>query len=274
VLGVVVDETPPATLTADRIYPKDARLLAEVQAALARGHRVWIYANYTGVHDQLDRAAALLERAGIRTRILAPTVDRQAREAWIAQALADDIRVCLSHPQIVETGLDLLGFPTLIWLSTGYNLMRLRQASRRAWRIGQTAPCRVLFLAYEDTLQQDALVLMGRKLEAAFALEGQLSLEGLQSLAADTSDNDLARALAYGLDGVTADAHTLWAAAAPPAFAQPPSPALPAVFPADPVAAAPVAKPPRIPVVVIPPSPQTVRRVLANQLGWDWDAAP
>ncbi|MCY0877790.1 MAG: hypothetical protein OWU84_02430 [Firmicutes bacterium] len=42
----------------------------------------------------------------------------------------------ISHPALVEAGLDLLAFPSLFWCSTGYNLFRLRQAPRRAWRIG------------------------------------------------------------------------------------------------------------------------------------------
>jgi superfamily II DNA or RNA helicase len=212
----LVDTTPPDSLTADRVYPKEARALQEIKASLAQGHRVWVYANYTDTHDQLQRLADVLTRAGISNRIMRASVDRQQREAWVAQADADGIAVCLSHSQLMETGVDLINRPTLLWLSTGYNLMRLRQASRRAWRIGQTRPCRVIFLAYQNTLQEKALVLMGRKLEAAFALEGQLSLEGLQSLAADDNANELARALVDGLEGATTDVHKIWAAAPRP----------------------------------------------------------
>lgn len=156
--------------------------------------------------------------------------------------------------------------------------MRLRQASRRAWRIGQTQPCRVIFLAYQNTLQEKALVLMGRKLEAAFALEGQLSLEGLQSLAADDNGNELARALVDGLDGVTTDVHKIWAAAPPPDLALlaktpvdlpttlPVPVAEPTPDPEPVVAAMPTASP-----VVVLAERVRIRHIAPNQLGWDWD---
>ena len=34
-----------------------------------------------------------------------------------------------------------------------------QQASRRSWRIGQTQPVQVVFMAYRNTLQADALKL-------------------------------------------------------------------------------------------------------------------
>ena len=257
---------PPPTLTADRLYPKEARLLDEIRAAQGG---VWIYASFTHTHDQLGRLSTLLRREGLAHRILTPDVPRSKREAWIQQAAADGVRIILSHPQLVETGLDLLAWPTLIWYSTGYNLFRLRQASRRAWRIGQTAPCRVVFLGYEDTLQADALRLMGAKLATAMGLEGQLSLTGLQTLAEDQDlGNGLARALAYGLADQP-DISTVWQTAAVPALSAPAdSAALPPVIvpprsPARP--AAPVVTPPRL--VVVPPT----RRRMAPQLAWAFD---
>ncbi len=277
----LVDTIPPDSLTADRAYPKEARALQEIKASLAQGRRVWAFANYTDSHDQLQRLADLLTREGISNRILRANVDRQKREAWVDQATQDGVQVCLSHPQLVETGLDFLAFPTILWLSTGYNLMRLRQASRRAWRIGQTQPCRVIFLAYQNTLQEKALVLMGRKMEAAFALEGQLSLEGLQSLAADDNGNELARALVDGLEGVTTDVHKIWAAAPPPDLAQLIPTPVEVPLPATAAMAEPKPERDAEPVLAptATPSPLVVlaeririRHIAPTQLGWDWDA--
>ena len=87
--------------------------------------------------------------------------------------------MALSHPKLVETGLDLFdkggvyNFPTLIFYQTGYNLFTMRQASRRAWRIGQRKDCKVIYLYYGGTLQARAMSLMGKKMEAAQALEGK-----------------------------------------------------------------------------------------------------
>src|SRR5579864_2857292 len=95
------------------------------------------------------------------------------------------------HPRLVETGLDLFdkggghNFSTLVFYETGYNLFTLRQAARRSWRIGQTKACKVHYLYYVSSLQERAMTLMGRKLEAAEALEGKFSAEGLAAMAGD-----------------------------------------------------------------------------------------
>jgi len=55
--------------------------------------------------------------------------------------LKGGVEVVICHPKLVETGLDLLAFPTLYFYETGYSLHTLRQASRRSWRIGQRHAC-------------------------------------------------------------------------------------------------------------------------------------
>ena len=49
--------------------------------------------------------------------------------------------------------------PTIVRFETDYSVYTMRQASRRSWRIGQTQPVQVVFMAYRNTLQADALKL-------------------------------------------------------------------------------------------------------------------
>jgi hypothetical protein len=108
--------------------------------------------------------------------------------------------VVLSHPKLVETGLDLFdkggayNFPTLIFYQTGYNLFTMRQASRRAWRIGQRKDCKVIYLYYGGTPQARAMARMGKKMEAAQALKGKVSAEGLASMAGEEGSAEVALA--------------------------------------------------------------------------------
>src|SRR5204862_341729 len=101
-------------------------------------------------------------------------------------------------------GLDLFdkggahNFPTICFFETGYDVFTLRQAARRAWRIGQKQLCKVVYLHYEDTMQAAAIRLMQKKMRASAALEGNFSGSGF---AADGDDVDsvvmaLARTLA------------------------------------------------------------------------------
>jgi hypothetical protein len=95
----------------------------------------------------------------------------------------------------VETGLDLLDFPTIIFYESGYSLHTLRQASRRSWRIGQRRAVRVKFLCSEGTMQTSCLRLMGKKLLVALTMEGKFAGEGLQSI---DEDDDMLSAMCAG----------------------------------------------------------------------------
>ena len=120
------------------------------------------------------------------------------------------MQVCICHPKLVQTGLDLLEFPTILFYETGYSTYVLRQASRRSWRIGQKQPVRVGFLTYSKTAQESCLRLMGKKLLVSLAMEGKLQAEGLQSM---DEDDDLLTAMARELvtrQGVGEAAAEVW----------------------------------------------------------------
>ncbi len=213
--GVFVPVATPPELPAEVIRPKEQALLELVRSEWTIGRKVWVYVQYTDQHDVQGRLETLLRRAGFRVAVLRASVPLARREEWIARhALRLDVVV--SHPRLVETGLDLFdkngrhNFPTLCFYETGYNLFTLRQAARRAWRIGQRQTCRIVYLHYTGTMQERALALMGRKLTAAQALEGSFSSEGLVALAGEDANVEiaLARSLVERLD--EGDAGRLW----------------------------------------------------------------
>ena len=116
----------------------------------------------------------------------------------------------------METGLDLFdkndrhNFPTICFYENGYNLFTLRQASRRSWRIGQKEDCRIVYFYYEETMQDRAMALMGKKLTAAQSLEGKFASEGLVALAGEDANVEiaLARSLVERMD--EGDARRMW----------------------------------------------------------------
>ena len=104
--------------------------------------------------------------------------------------------------QSSETGLDLLDFTTIIYYQIGYNLFTLRQSSRRSWRLSQDKDVKVYFMYYRNTVQELALSLMATKLQAAMAIEGKFSEDGLNAM----SNNEdiltqLAASVADGIKG-------------------------------------------------------------------------
>jgi hypothetical protein len=207
----VVHVCDPAELDRNKLYPKEQTLLDDVNAELAQGRRVQVFATFTGRHDVTARLKWVFEQAGLRTAVLKSTVATDVREAWYEARLKEGVQVVICHPKLVETGLDLLEFPTIYFYETGYSLFTLRQASRRSWRIGQKHAVRVKFLMYSGTVQENQIRLMGRKLLVSLLMEGKMSGEGLDGF---DEDDDMVTSMVRelldkGKVGESADA--VWA---------------------------------------------------------------
>ena len=175
-------------------------VLELVRKKVAAGERVIIYTAWVRLDTQpllTDR----LKEMGIKACILKQNVKAIKREEWVHKKLNEGMQVLITNPKLVETGLDLNDFTTLIFFNLSFNLYVLRQASLRSWRINQTAPKIEVYLFYfADTMQQRALKLMASKLAAATMIEGQLSEEGLAALSQNTDmTTQLARELASGI---------------------------------------------------------------------------
>ena len=205
--GEFVTVAIPPHLSDEVIRRKERSLIDLVQSERARGRKVWVYVQYTDRHDVQGRLERLFTDEGLRVGVLRSSVPLAQREEWIAQH-APQLDVVVSHPRLVETGLDLFdkhgshNFPTICFYETGYNLFTLRQASRRSWRIGQKESCRIVYFFYEGTMQERAMSLMGKKLTAAQALEGRFSSEGLVALGGEDANVEiaLARSLVERMD--------------------------------------------------------------------------
>ncbi|PYV99409.1 MAG: hypothetical protein DMG89_07905 [Acidobacteria bacterium] len=199
-------------LPEERLYSKERKLVDEIKKELAEGRRCQVFAVYTRKHDVTSRLQRILSNEGIRTAVLKASVDTSKREAWYARQIKEGVQVVISHPKLVETGLDLLDFKTILFYESGYSLHTLRQASRRSWRIGQRRPVRVKFLCYEGTMQTACLRLMGKKLLVALTMEGKFAGEGLQNI---DEDDDMLSAMARELverNGIGESADSVWKA--------------------------------------------------------------
>ena len=185
--GDVIVQVPP--LSEERLYPKEKALIDMVAAERMEGRRVLVYATHTGTRDITERMDDILTRHGFRVAVMkADAVAPERREAWVADRVKQGIDVMICHPRLVQTGLDLIDFPTLIWYETDYSVYVMRQASRRSWRIGQTRPVKVVFMSYRNSLQADALKLVARKLQSSLAVEGELPEDGLAAYGDDGDD--------------------------------------------------------------------------------------
>ena len=190
-LGTVLDVNLPVAVGGLRGDPETARCRLPHAAHNLLG-KVLAVELVHGLDDGLHELAGgrVVSVLGDGDDAVAP----ERREAWVAEQVQRGIDVLICHPRLVQTGLDLIDFPTLCWFETDYSVYTMRQASRRSWRIGQNRPVRVVFMAYRNSLQADALKLVAKKLQSSLAVEGELPEDGLAAYGDDGDDLMLALA--------------------------------------------------------------------------------
>lgn len=182
------------------LQPKDEVLLDLIDRKIQAGERVIVFTAWVRLDTQ-ERLHKLLTEKGVKTAILDQKVPPVQREEWVDKRVREGVKVLITNSALVETGLDLNAFTTLVFYNIAFNLYVFRQASRRSWRINQTAPkVEIYMLYYADTMQHKALRLMASKLSAATVIEGQISDEGLAAMS-DCQDltTQLAKELMRGL---------------------------------------------------------------------------
>ena len=77
-----------------------------------------MFAVYTRKRDVTRRLQELLRNEGIRAEVLTAETPPEQREAWYERQLRNGMQVCICHPKLVQTGLDLLAFPTIFFVQT------------------------------------------------------------------------------------------------------------------------------------------------------------
>lgn len=151
--------------------PKEQWLVDFCRSERRQGRKVLIYVRQTGTRDIQDRILKILQEGGVRAEVLTSSVNPRKREEWIAKRVFG-LDALVVNPRLVETGLDLVAFSSVVFAEIEYSLYTLWQAVRRVWRLGQTKPVKAMFSVYSEAMEARALALMGRKMKAAQLLYG------------------------------------------------------------------------------------------------------
>ncbi|MFG0678800.1 SNF2-related protein [Delftia sp. WSY_7] len=162
--------------------PKEQKLIELCLEEKAQGRKVLVYSIYTGTRDTTARLRMHLEARGFKVAVLRASVDASKREDWVADQVDRGVDVVITNPELVKTGLDLLEFPTIVFMQSGFNVYTMMQAARRSWRIGQKLDVRVIFLGYAGTSQMDCLRLMAKKITVSQSTSGDMPECGLDVL--------------------------------------------------------------------------------------------
>jgi SNF2 family DNA or RNA helicase len=184
----------PALYGDTDLMPKERDLIRECREERRQGRRVLVYTTYTGTRDTAARLKVNLEKVGFKVAVLRATVEASKREDWLADQVERGVDIVITNPELVKTGLDLLDFPTIFFMQTGYNVYTLQQAARRSWRIGQKQAVRVGFFGYEGSAQTTCLTLMGKKVAVSQSTSGDMPESGLDVLNQDGDSIEVALA--------------------------------------------------------------------------------
>lgn len=155
------------------------KTLELIQRKVAEGEKVLIYYRWTNKTNVAKSIGDRLKEVGIKyAELKTSTVAKEKREEWLAKQ-KENIDVLICNPKLVATGLDLFEYTTIIWYQLTDDVLTMRQASRRSWRLGQQKDVEVYFMYFANTVQETLLSLMSGKLQASLSIEGKCSEENL-----------------------------------------------------------------------------------------------
>lgn len=194
----VVEPLDLSHLVADgRLLNKERELVNLINSEISEGRNCVVFAEYTNSEETCvtERLKEIIEtHCGLYGQvqiIKASTPEAIKREAWLHDKASDGIRVFITNPKILETGVDLCfshkgvfyNYPTLMFYQMGYSLFTIWQASRRHYRLCQKEECRTYYLASNGTVQPAVIKLIAAKQVATSAIQGKFSAEGLSVMA-------------------------------------------------------------------------------------------
>lgn len=181
----------------DNLLSKEKELIRIVKKELAEGRNCFVYAEYTAspqtcvtyrLKEILEKYCDLKGKVAI-LESASPAAPK--REAWIKQKAKKGIKVFITNPRCVATGLDFCfkidgvsyNYPTIIFYQMGYSMFVVAQSSRRHYRLNQTKECRTYYMCFSRTAQQAAVSLIAEKQVSTSAIQGKFSTEGLAAMA-------------------------------------------------------------------------------------------
>ena len=169
--------------------PKEDKLVEIVQDNIRRGRKTLVYVEQTGTRDIRLRLLELLQQAGMRAEMLNSSMKPARREKWIKEN-SPQLDVLIVNPALVETGLDLVMFSTIVFYEIGDKAARMAQAMMRVCRLGQKNEVDVHYLVWNKTAESTIFQEIGKALKQMKVLAGD---EAIGALMEDDDDDDMRR---------------------------------------------------------------------------------
>lgn len=137
-----------------RVVEKDLRLMELLEEMADAGQKALIFCSFT---DAIDRLRTVVEACGFirETKVIdgrTPVLERQGLIDDFGEALG--AAVLILNPRAAGTGLNITAANHVVHFNPEWNPAITDQASRRAFRRGQSLPVTVHHLIYEGTVEE------------------------------------------------------------------------------------------------------------------------
>ena len=200
----IIDSIIAPAFPPDYESAKERKLVELVEERLSQGRNCLVYNNFTGRdgnYKMNERIKKVLQQNGIHDiAVLDDRIDTDKRFTWLDKTVEEGTRVLITNSKLVEVGLDLMAFPTIIYMQMNDEISVVRQSSRRAWRIGQNQKCEILYLINDDTQQFNQFKRLMSKRVTAMITEGRIERSDDLAKYADSGAANMTNELSKSMD--------------------------------------------------------------------------
>lgn len=188
--GELVGVVKAPGFPASYITAKEKALLGEVEKEVRSDRRCIIFTHYTDQYGTNERIQKIISDRGFKCEIMNERVSTDKRFEWLDAQAEKGTEVLIMNQRLVEVGLDLMAFPTIMFYQMNDDINVVRQASRRSWRLGQHKRCKVYYFVTDQTTQMIQFQRLMSRRVAAMIVEGRIERsDALAKYAAVKSDS-------------------------------------------------------------------------------------
>lgn len=137
---------------------KEIELIKIIKKEKSKNRKTWVYTDfvsngkYTTGESMQDRLARILKENGISVFVLKSSTRAVDRDKIINKN-KDKYDVFMSHPKLIEVGINLQWCTNYVFYTPSYHVNTVRQASRRGLRINSTEDNNIYHLSYKQGVE-------------------------------------------------------------------------------------------------------------------------
>lgn len=199
----LLEPIKPEPIPEGYLLPKESAIIELVKTELANGRRVSISSSYvnTGIHARIKELIEVhVPEAKIEVLNTETSNNTRKRAAIIKQWEDEGCNVLITNGALAAVGLDILMLgQTIIFYDMMSSYFTFVQFSKRGRRANQPLPCKVIYLAQKDTIEEQMLSSMNMKARAAAVLQGISAPRIFSSTPTGGSAVEIARLLHEGI---------------------------------------------------------------------------